>query len=226
MRVAIIGATSAIAQATAACFAEDRASLFLVARDAAKLAAVAADLRVRGAEQVDELVIDFDNYDEIVEAAGHVDAVLIAHGTLPDQRKIDDDIAAQLDSLRVNAISVIALTGAFANVIGDGTIAVIGSVAGDRGRRSNYVYGAAKAAIHAYCDGLRGRVHVLLIKPGFVDTPMTARIRKNPLFADPRTIGRGIHDAILARKATVYLPWYWRWISLIVRMLPSRLVKF
>lgn len=226
MRVAIIGATSAIAEATAQNFAEEGAELFLVARNAEKLAAVAADLRVRGAARVDELVIDVARHREIVEAAGDVDAVLIAHGSLPDQRTMEREIDAQIESFNLNATSVIALAGAFANVIGDGTIAVIGSVAGDRGRRSNYVYGAAKAAIHAYCDGLRGRVNVVLIKPGWVDTPMTRGMKKNPLFADARSVGRGIHDAILRKRGTVYLPGYWRWISLIVRMLPSRLVRF
>ena len=103
---------------------------------------------------------------------------------------------------------------------------MIGSVAGDRGRRSNYVYGAAKAAIHAFCDGLRGRlaaagVTVVLIKPGWVDTPMTGAIKKNPLFASAASVAQGIHRAIDAGRGTVYVPGYWRWISLIVRMLPA-----
>jgi short-subunit dehydrogenase len=108
---------------------------------------------------------------------------------------------------------------------------VIGSVAGDRGRRSNYVYGAAKAAVHAYCDGLRNRlaesnVALVLIKPGWVDTPMTANVKKNALFASAPNAARAIYNAIAARRATVYVPGFWRWISLIVRMLPARLVKF
>jgi short-subunit dehydrogenase len=234
VRVVVIGATSAIAQAMAACYAEERAELFLVARDAAKLAAVAADLRVRGAARVDELVADLMSPLSISTEAGDVDVVLIAHGSLPDQRAIDRDPAAQVAAFTLNATSVIAIAAEFANVLEarrGGTLAVIGSVAGDRGRRSNYVYGAAKAAIHAYCDGLRGRLadagaNVVLIKPGWVDTPMTSGMKKNPLFASARTVGRGIHDAIAAKRAVVYLPWFWRWISLIVRMLPARFVKF
>jgi short-subunit dehydrogenase len=238
MKVAIIGATSAIAQATAVCYAEAHAELFLIARDAAKLSAVAADLRVRGAARVEEIVADLADLPRhrlLVAAVGDdVDVVLIAHGTLPDQLAIESDPAAQIDAFNLNATSVISLAAEFANVLearGQGTLAVIGSVAGDRGRRSNYVYGAAKAAVHAYCDGLRGRLsaagaNVLLVKPGWVDTPMTKSMKKNPLFASARSVGRGIYDAIEHRKAVVYLPWFWRWISLIVRMLPGRLVKF
>jgi decaprenylphospho-beta-D-erythro-pentofuranosid-2-ulose 2-reductase len=237
VRIAIIGATSAIAQAAAANFAEEHATLFLVARDPARLAAVAADLRARGASDVEELVADLGDlsrHEAIVSAAGDVDAVLIAYGSLPDQRAIDRDPMAQIEAFQLNATSVISIAARFANLLETrkgGTLAVIGSVAGDRGRRSNYLYGAAKAAIHTWCGGVRGRLaeagaNVLLIKPGWVDTPMTRDIKKNPLFAEPRAVGRAIHDAIVAKKQVVYLPGFWRWISLIVRMLPARLVKF
>ena len=237
MRIAIIGATAAISQATAIPFAEGQAEFFLVARDAAKLKAVAADLEARGASHVETFVIDLadvSRHAEIVFAAGDVDVVLIAHGSLPDQQAIDRDPAAQLDAFHLNATSVISLAASFANVLESrkgGTLAVIGSVAGDRGRRSNYVYGAAKAAVHAWCDGARARLraagaNLLLVKPGWVDTPMTRGMKKNPLFADARSVGRGIHDAIVAGEGTVYLPRFWRWISALVRMLPERLVKF
>lgn len=237
MRVVILGATSAIAQETAKVYAEEGATLLVVARNEAKLAAVAADLRVRGADDVETFVADLADRTrdaELLAAAGEPDVVLIAHGSLPDQRAIDTDARAQTEAFDVNATSVIALAAAFANVLEKkrgGVLAVIGSVAGDRGRRSNYVYGAAKAAIHAYCEGLRGRlaesnVAVVLIKPGWVDTPMTRAMKKNPLFASARSVGRGIHDAIRARRGTVYLPGFWRWISLAVRLMPVRLVKF
>jgi decaprenylphospho-beta-D-erythro-pentofuranosid-2-ulose 2-reductase len=138
-------------------------------------------------------------------------------------------VAAQIAEFELNATSVIALAAHFANVMettGRGTLAVIGSVAGDRGRRSNYIYGAAKAAIHAFCEGLGGRVNVVLIKPGWVDTPMTSAFRKNPLFTSAASVARGIHRAIAKGRGTVYVPGYWRWISLIVRMLPAKLVRF
>lgn len=238
MNVVMIGATSAIAQEVAKLYASTGASLFLVARNEAKLLAVASDLRVRGVTDVETFVADLADRSrdaEIVAAAGSTpDVVLIAHGSLPDQRAIDADPIAQVAEFELNATSVIALTAQFANVLERnrrGTLAVIGSVAGDRGRRSNYVYGAAKAATHAFCDGLRGRlaaagVAVVLIKPGWVDTPMTSAIKKNPLFASAASVAKGIHRAISAKRATVYLPGYWRWISLIVRMLPAKLVKF
>ena len=232
MNVVIIGATSAIAQEVAKLYARENASLFLIARDDAKLNAVAADLRVRGASDVSALVADLADRArdaEIVAAAGAPDVVLIAHGSLPDQRAIEPDVNAQIAEFELNATSVIALAAHFANVIeknGRGTLAVIGSVAGDRGRRSNYVYGAAKAAVHAFCDGLAGRVNVVLIKPGWVDTPMTRGMKKNPLFASAASVAKGIKRAIASGRGTVYVPGYWRWISMIVRMLPARLVKF
>jgi short-subunit dehydrogenase len=238
MRVAIIGATSAIAQEVAKLYARDRASLFLVGRDAAKLDAVAADLRVRGAAAVEPFIADLADRSRdaaIVAAAGdEIDLVLIAHGSLPDQRAIDRDARAQVEAFELNATSFVALIAEFANMLERrkrGTIAVIGSVAGDRGRRSNYVYGAAKAAVHAYCEGLRGRlaesgVRLVLIKPGWVDTPMTAGMKKNPLFASAASAARQIHAATNAGRAVTYVPGYWRWISLVVRMLPARLVKF
>jgi len=238
MNVVIIGATSAIAQEVAKLYANAGASLFLVARNEAKLLAVASDLRVRGASDVETFVADLavrSRDAEIVAAAGATpDVVLIAHGSLPDQRAIDTDPVAQVAEFELNATSVIALAAQFANVLErnrSGTLAVIGSVAGDRGRRSNYVYGAAKAATHAFCDGLRGRlaaagVVVVLIKPGWVDTPMTSAIKKNPLFATAASVAKGIHRAIDAGRGTVYVPGYWRWISLIVQMLPAKLVRF
>ncbi len=232
MRVVIIGATSAIAQEVAKLYANAGASLLLVARDETKLHAVAADLRVRGASVVDTFVADLADRSRdaaIVAAAGAPDVVLIAHGSLPDQRAVERDVDAQIAEFELNATSVIALAAHFANVLeanGRGTLAVIGSVAGDRGRRSNYIYGAAKAAIHAFCEGLGGRVNVVLIKPGWVDTPMTSGMKKNPLFASAASVAKGIHHAIASGRGTVYVPGYWRWISLIVRMLPARFVKF
>jgi len=225
----ILGATSAIAQETARCFAAEGASFFLVARDAAKCAVVADDLRARGAAQVETFIADladFSRHAAIAASAPQaIDITFIAHGTLPDQQAIDDDPAAQAASFELNATSFISLATHFANRTK--TLALIGSVAGDRGRRANYLYGAAKAALDTYCQGLRARgVNVVFIKPGWIDTPMTSHMRKNPLFASAPTAGRLIHDAILANRAVVYVPWFWRWISLIVRMLPAKLVKF
>jgi short-subunit dehydrogenase len=229
MNIVILGATSAIAQETARCFASEGASFFLAARDAAKCDVVAADLLARGAAAAATFIADlgdFSTHAPIANAAPQsIDVVLIAHGSLPDQKAIDDDPAAQAAAFELNATSFISLAAHFANRTK--TLAIIGSVAGDRGRAANYVYGAAKAALHTYCEGLRARgVNVVLIKPGWIDTPMTSHMRKNPLFASAQTAGRLIHDAIVANRAVVYVPWFWRWISLIVRMVPARFVKF
>jgi len=237
--VVILGATSGIAQPVARLFATGGAALLLAGRDAAKLNAVAEDLRVRGARRVETFVIDFDDigrHDAVVAAAqalGRIDAVLIAFGTLPDQDAIDRDPAAQIREFQTNATSVISLGARFANALEDakgGMLAVIGSVAGDRGRRSNYVYGAAKAAIHAWFEGLRGRlspagVKVLVIKPGWVDTPMTARFRKNFLYASADSAAAAIHRAMIHGREELYVPRFWRWIMLAIRALPVAAMK-
>ena len=107
---------------------------------------------------------------------------------------------------------------------------VISSVAGDRGRQSNYVYGSAKAAVTTFLQGLRNRLHpagvqVLTVKPGFVDTPMTSAFPKGPLWASPEQIARGIHRAIQKRKDVVYLPGFWRLIMRVIREIPEAVFK-
>jgi decaprenylphospho-beta-D-erythro-pentofuranosid-2-ulose 2-reductase len=111
-----------------------------------------------------------------------------------------------------------------------GTIAVITSVAGDRGRQSNYIYGAAKGGLVVFLQGLRNRLHhagvsVVTLKPGFVDTPMTAHLPKNFLFCSPRRAGRAIHRAIEARRSVAYIPWFWRPIMALVTILPELVFK-
>ena len=229
MKIVILGATSAIAQETARCFAREGASFFLVARDASKTGIVVDDLRARGAADVGTLTADLGDlsrHAEIAAAAPLADVVLIAHGVLPDQNAIEEKPAEQVEAFELNATSFISLAAHFRKKTR--TLALIGSVAGDRGRATNYLYGAAKAALETYCEGLRARgdVNVVLIKPGWIDTPMTSRMRKNFLFTSAEAAGRQIHDAILANRAVVYVPSFWRWISLIVKVLPAKLVRF
>ena len=206
--VLIIGATSAIATETARCYAADGARLFLVARSPERLEAMRDDLRVRGATQVDTYALDLTNIDghaamldAAKQALGRIDAVLIAYGTLGDQKKSEASVETTLREWHTNATSTIALLTLLANDLErqrHGTLAVISSVAGDRGRRSNYVYGAAKGALSIFLQGLRARlsksgVKVVTVKPGMVDTPMTAHMRKSPLFASPQRVGRDIY---------------------------------
>lgn len=240
MNVLIIGATSAIAQATARCYAAEGARLFLAARDPRRLAMVAEDLAVRGAAAVRTQALDLDRIDDhpaLVEAAaaflGRMDLALIAHGTLPEQAACEADPALTLRALHTNAAGPIALLNRLAPVFeaqGGGTLAAISSVAGDRGRRSNYAYGAAKAALSTYLAGLRHRlagsgVQVLTIKPGFVDTPMTADFPKGPLWVGPEVIARGICRAVARRRAEIYLPWFWRPVMALIRAIPEPLFQ-
>lgn len=240
MRLLIIGATSAMAQEATKCFAADGAELFLVGRSAQKLQDVADDLTVRGAKRVETFVVDLDDLgqhaamlDAATAAFDGLDAVLLAYGTLGDQRKCELSVAETMREFTTNCTSVIALLTLLANYFEGqrrGIIAVITSVAGDRGRRSNYVYGATKGAVSLFLQGLRGRlsdagVTVLTIKPGLVDTPMTAHLKKGLLFASPRTVGQGIYRAMQARKEVVYLPRYWQLIMLVVRAIPERMFK-
>lgn len=237
--ILIFGATSAIAEATAREWAKTDARFFLVGRDPDKLKAVVDDLTVRGAkltQQVADLA-DLSQHDALVAAAWQdlnpVDVVLIAQGTLPDQRACEASVEATLEAMQINALSAMSLLTLCANRLqaqGSGTLAVIGSVAGDRGRQSNYVYGAAKGMLERFCQGLRNRlyphhVHVLLVKPGFVDTPMTRGFAKNALWAKPETVGRGIVRAVSKGKNTVYLPGFWRLIMGVIRLIPEPLFK-
>ncbi len=236
----IIGATSAIAVAAARRFAADGMPLVLVARDGEKLATLASDLRVRGARSVATLTLDVRRtdlhagiVDASFEALPDLDLVLIAHGALVDQETAAEDVTAALESIQVNFTSVVALLTLIAPRLarsGRGTIAVIGSVAGDRGRRKNYVYGAAKGGLDVFLGGLRNSlassgVHVVTIKPGFVDTPMTASLPKNALFAAPETVGDGIYHAIRSHKDVVYLPWWWRPIMTVIKSIPEVVFK-
>jgi short-subunit dehydrogenase len=167
-KVLIVGATSGIAQAVARRYAERGASLFLVARDCAKVEAVAADLRARGAAAVAVFTMDANDTARLPlmqqsawQALGQVELALVAHGTLPDAERARTDAAYLIHEFRTNAESVIVCLAGLAESFrlqGSGVLAVIGSVAGDRGRASNYAYGAAKSAVHAFASGLRAQL--------------------------------------------------------------------
>jgi decaprenylphospho-beta-D-erythro-pentofuranosid-2-ulose 2-reductase len=240
MKILIIGATSAIASETAKCFAKDGAEFFLVARSSEKLAAVQNDLKVRGAKRAETYMLDvsqLDQHEAMIRSASEtldgLDMVLIAHGILDNARLSRENVNKALEEFTVNCTSVISLLTLLANYFEPrkrGCIAVISSVAGDRGRQSNYPYGAAKAAVTVFTQGLRNRlaksgVRVVTIKPGFVDTPMTASMRKGLLFASPRKVGEGIYHAMMKGKEVVYLPWFWRPIMLVVKSIPEPVFK-
>lgn len=239
-RILIIGATSAMAKACARLWAAQGHRLVLLGRQADALTALCADLKVRGAAAADHARLDandLDRHEAVLDAAvatlGGLDVVLIAHGTLGDQAACERDIALAMGELLTNGLSVIALASRLANRLeaqGSGTLAVIASVAGDRGRQSNYVYGSAKGMVAIFLQGLRQRlqksgVQVLTIKPGFVDTPMTQAFQKGPLWATPESVARRIVAAIERRSDVVYVPGFWRLIMTLIRALPEGLFK-
>ncbi|MFT5481769.1 MAG: decaprenylphospho-beta-D-erythro-pentofuranosid-2-ulose 2-reductase [Halieaceae bacterium] len=240
-KLLIIGACSAIATATARRYAERGCAIHLVARDQQHLALIAKDLEIRGASAVTMdsfLAADYASHAGLLERAsealGGLEMVLIAHGSLGDQGSSAASFAVTLAEFETNTLSVISLLTLLAPRLEKqayGTIAVISSVAGDRGRQSNYVYGAAKGAVSVFTQGLRNRlaasgVHVVTIKPGFVDTPMTAGLPKGgPLWATPEQIAMGIERAIDRKQNVAYLPWFWRYVMLIIRCIPEAIFK-
>jgi decaprenylphospho-beta-D-erythro-pentofuranosid-2-ulose 2-reductase len=238
--VLVLGATSSIAIATMRQLAARNTRFMLVARNSHRLTAVAQDLLTRGASTVDTWAMDLDDtagHKEMLaiaaERLGKIDMALIAHGVLGDQQAAEADFEIAAAVLHTNFISTVSLLtwlGNYFQAQQGGTLAVVSSVAGDRGRKSNYVYGASKGALSIFLEGLRNRidrdgVQVLTIKPGFVATPMTAHVAHNALFATPDQVARGILKAVEQRQDIAYLPWFWAWIMLLVRAIPGSRFK-
>ena len=239
LRAAVFGATSGIAAAVARRLAAAGAGIVLVGRDAEAIGASARDLRVRGAARIVEIAGDFaaletlgDIADRAWSALSGIDVALVAYGSLPDQAGLEADPRGIAPMLSLNfvspAILALHLAGRF-EAQGSGVLAVITSVAGDRGRKSNYLYGAAKGGLQRFLEGLRHRlyaagVQVLDIRPGFVATPMTEHLPQGgKLWADPDRVAADIMRAIRRRRAVLYTPWFWRIILAIVRALPRPL---
>ena len=237
-KVLLIGATSAIGERVARGLAAQGAGCYLTGRNAGRLASIADDLRVRGAAlvMVEPLdVTDASALDGVVTRAmtalGGLDTLIVTAGSLPDQAALNDNPALLRETMTVNAVSAMAVLSQAAALFeqqGQGHLVAIGSVAGDRGRAVNAAYGAAKGALEIYLSGLRQRLHqrgvkVLLVKPGFVDTPMTASFAKGPLWATPERVATDILGALERGRAVIYTPWFWRWIMLIIRHLPEPL---
>lgn len=236
--VLVVGATSAVAQAFVREHARRGERLTLVARNCERLAPIAADAQVRGAAAVHCHALDLTDPTAAATVLAAVSApvtvALIAHGSLTDSARAETDAAYLAQEIAVNMTSACLWAQALAMHMaahGGGVLAVISSVAGDRGRGSNHAYGAAKAGLTAFCSGLRARMHgsgvqVLTVKPGFIDTPMTAHIpHKGVLWADAEQIARGIDQAVIRRRDVVYLPRFWRLVMTIVRLLPEPLFK-
>jgi decaprenylphospho-beta-D-erythro-pentofuranosid-2-ulose 2-reductase len=239
-KILVIGATSAIAEAAARIWAQRGDELFLVARNQERLSVIAEDLKVRGSSEVQSYCMDANNFaehlpmlDKAFGMLGDIDIVLIAHGTLSNQKECEHSVELTMQEIKTNALSVIALLTHLADrfeIQRSGTIAVISSVAGDRGRASNYVYGSAKAMVTAFTSGLRQRVYksgvsVVTIKPGFVDTPMTAEFKKGLLWAKPESIARGIVVACDKKKGEIYVPKFWVVVMVLIKLVPENIFK-
>lgn len=237
-RIVIVGATSSIAEHCARLWLEKQAAvLTLLGRDAQRIDRVAKDLKVRSPESEIRIVqagfLDPEAINETVEKivqSGEVDVVLIAHGSLPEQTDCQDDLKTCRDALDVNGISPVLYAEAFAKQMAKanrGTIALISSVAGDRGRKSNYVYGAAKGLVTRYAQGLQHRfagtgIKVVLIKPGPTDTPMTAHLKGNGAkLASVESVAKQIVEGVDAGKPVIYAPGKWWLIMMVIRHIPA-----
>ena len=236
--VIILGALSAIGEATARLYAAEGARLVVAGRNETRLRQVGDDLKARGAAECHLWPIDLAAADaaaefaKMVEALDNcVDAVLLFYGVLGDQREAEQDPVMLRNIIAIDFASAAEWAAAAANQLEKqrgGALLAVSSVAGDRGRRSNYVYGAAKAGLTTLVQGIAHRLapsgaHAVVLKLGFVDTPMTAHIKKGgPLWAKPGQIAR-IIKAVADRpgKPVVYVPWFWRWIMLVIRSVPS-----
>ena len=240
-RILVLGATSGIAEATCRLWAERGDSLFLVGRNADRVAAVAADLRTRGASYIDSAVADLDNTAGHAELLAHainslagLDVAYVAVGVLGDQERAEKGFAEAAQIIQTNYTAPVSLLTWLANYCAQrhsGTLAVLSSVAGERGRKSNYVYGSSKAALTTFVDGLRNRidregVRVMTIKPGPVRTSMTVGMKKAPKsMADVNDVAATLVRAIDKGTDVVYVPGIWRVIMAVIRAIPEAMFK-
>lgn len=238
----IVGATSEIARAVARELAKDGKPLLLAARDGEELEVLAEDLRIRSGVEVTTITIDvadFDTHEDFVNrcisALGTVEGIVLCQGFMADQEQAAGNWSLARQMIDVNFASAVSLGNRFATHMvanGRGYVCGVSSVAGDRGRQSNYIYGATKAAFSTYLGGLRNRLYrsgvaVITVKPGFVDTAMTWGLLKpgSPLVAAPERVARDIARAIRKRKNVVYTPWFWAVVMLIIRLIPEPIFK-
>ena len=238
MRIVVVSATSVIANACVQIWAGSGSHEFvLVGRSAERLGATATDLALRfPTSSFSVELVDFGSPDSVaalVDSVGKadVDLVLVAQGSLTDQARVSGDLAYLQSELELNAVSAAVIAEAFAGFLerqGFGTLGVIGSVAGDRGRAYNYSYGASKALLETYVQGLQQRfgsspVAVCLIKPGPTETPMTAtHVGKK---AEPKAVAKAIVAGLKAKRRVIYAPGIWRWVMFVVRLIPFTIFK-
>jgi decaprenylphospho-beta-D-erythro-pentofuranosid-2-ulose 2-reductase len=237
----LLGATSGIGRAVARRWAAYGQNLLLAARDMDECERVAADLRVRfgiGAQCVAFDALALDQYESfwrdcLSRASGHLDGVIVCHGFMVSREQTDQNLNLLRQTIDINYTSPALILNLAADEFEKakrGYIIGVSSVAGDRGRQSNYEYGAAKAAFTACLAGLRNRlfkanVHVLTVKPGFVDTAMTWALSGTFLVASPERVAQDIWNALHRRRDVLYTPFFWRYIMMIIRHIPEFIFK-
>jgi short-subunit dehydrogenase len=241
MSLLVLGANSLIAQAAAAKFASAGHEIIFSGRNKDELAKLAGDFNIRykincRAEYFDAL--DYSSHkkflEDVLAKTPDLNYVLVAFGYLGTQEKAQSDFTEAhkvIDTNYTGVVSICELVAAEFETKKKGSIAIISSVAGDRGRQSNYMYGSAKAGLTEYSSGLRSRlnksgVNVLTAKPGFVDTPMTYGMPLPKLLvASPQKVGGDIYKAMIKCKSVIYSPFYWRFIMMIVKSIPEFIFK-
>lgn len=235
----ILGATSSMARAFARAISAEGGSVFLAGRDLNDLKHIAGDCTLRGAAHAEAVSFDArkpEGFSRIIsrleKQEGQINAAVFV-GSMSEQAEIDADPSLIDGMITDNFAGPARFLQMLAPVMeerGSGTVVGVGSVAGDRGRVGNYVYGAAKAGFHTYLSGLRNRLtraggHVVTIKPGFVDTGMTWGIEGMFLVAPPEKVAKDILRAVEKKKNTIYTPFFWRYIMLIIRSIPEPIFK-
>lgn len=238
LNVVVFGGTSAIAQAIVRAASRERpVRVLLLGRNAQRLQSVRDDLVARGVAAEFQCADPAElttPWESLLRAAipGRIDLFLVAHGDLPEQEQILNDSTRLAQTLQVNFVSAAIIAAACVRVLeqqGCGSLAVIGSVAADRGRASNFVYGSAKAGLETLLEGMRHRlakhpnIHITTIKPGLTDTPMTANMPKGPLFSSADKVGSLSWKAIKKGVPVAYIPAWWWLILTVVRLLPRKI---
>lgn len=241
-QVLIIGATSGISKEIAHHLASKKVNLILAGRDTEEINRLANDLEIRYGMISNPIYFDAlkeENhssfFDKCIDLAGDLDGIIVSYGVMYDQKELERDHTLIKNMVHINFSSVVCILEKAAQYFEQkqqGFICVISSVAGDRGRRNNYIYGASKGALTVYLQGLRNRlarakVRVLTVKPGFVDTKMTyGLVKPSLLVASPNKIAKSIYKSLIKRKEVLYTPWYWFYIMQIIRFIPEKIFKF
>lgn len=240
MKILVFGANSTVAKELQKIWAQEGYELTLVGRDAEALLKIANDLKVRGAQSVSTVLKDLMEYSDadsfvhnLWNSNGGFDLVFMAHGVLGSQKEDQKSAGNTKSIIESNFLSHVSFLTPIANLMEEskrGAIAVITSVAGDRGKQSNYIYCSAKAGKIAFLSGLRNRLYpagvvVTDIRLGFVDTKMTESFKKGALWAKPTSVARAIHSAIRTGKDVVYIPKIWILIMSLIKLIPESIFK-